>query len=377
MKTFFQMASRILIGLLIALLLLEATLQIGALLVKENAWRAKAHWLTGHVRVLALGDSNTYGLYLPAEQSYPTQLEQQWNAKHPDLPIEMINLGYPGTNSFRLLANLPDILDTFKPDLVLLMIGFNDFWTPVENIAALRTPSWTEKILYHSRVYKLGYMLWQNYVAKQQVASTTVDTGERMLGGLSGVNLSAAETRSIEQETGIALADIESGKIDIANNPQLKTKLETALQHVMDERKKNGAKPDILNTVKVGDKTFSLGIADGAMAGNSRQMETNLMSMLDLLHAHNTPYFLLNYPSNHSYYPAANRKIQKVAEQTHSRFIGLDNTFTPECRNQPETCPELFFYDGHATAKGNAAVSATVLQALDNYFGVTSTSPAP
>jgi lysophospholipase L1-like esterase len=367
MKTALRYVSTFLIGLLIVLLLLEVILQAGALLVKENAWRAKAHWLTGHVRVLALGDSNTYGLYLPAEESYPAQLEKQWNAQHPDLPIEMINLGYPGTNSFRLLANLPDILDTFKPDLVLLMIGFNDFWTPVETITTLRTPSWTEKILYHSRVYKLGYMLWQNYFAKQHAAP--VDTGERMLGGLSGVNLSAAEIRSIEQETGLALADIETGKVDVANNAELKTKLETALRQVMDERKQHAAKPDILNTVKVGEKTFSLGIAEGAMAGNSKQMEQNLMAMLELLRAHNMPYFLLDYPSNHGYYPAANRKIQKVAEQTHSRFIRLDNTFTPECRNKPESCPELFFYDGHATAKGNAAVSATVIKSLNDYFG--------
>jgi len=352
--------------LVIALIALELVLQALALVVKDYSWRAKTQWLSGHVRVLALGDSNTYGLYLPAQESYPSQLEHEWNRAHPDLPIDVINLGYPGTNSFRLLANLPDILDTFKPDLVLVMIGFNDFWTPVENINGIHAPSWAGKLLYRSRTYTLFYMVWQRFNATTEPA---IDSGERMLGGFSGLNLTGDESHLVEQKTGVTFADITSGKIDPEHDTALKQKLDAALRDVIDARKNSAQKPDILNTVKVGDKTFSLGIADGAMAGNSQQMEKNLLAMIALLDAHNTPFFLLDYPSNHGYYPAANRKIHRVAEQTHSRFIALDNTFTTECRNKPSTCPDLFFYDGHATAQGNAAVSVTVMKSLDDYFG--------
>jgi len=368
MKALFKQTSTALIWILITLIALEVLLQIGAVVVKENTWRAKTHWLTGNIRILALGDSNTYGLYLPPESSYPSQLEQQWNAQHPELSVEVINLGYPGTNSFRLLANMPEILDTFKPDLVLLMIGFNDFWTPTETLTGNYQLSWIEKIQYNSRVYKLAYMVFQNFSLKKGEPHKEIDTGDRMLGGLSNINLSAAEIKFLEQQTGLSFADMQSQSINLAKNPVVKTKIEQALQKIIEERKKNPPKQDILNTVKYGDKTFSLGIVEGSSAGNSKQMEQNLSSMLILLNEHNINYFLINYPSNHGYYPAANRKIQKVAEQTQSQFIDLSNTFTQECRNKPESCPELFFYDGHATAKGNQMVSAAVMQKLEDYF---------
>jgi len=363
MKTLFRKILIAAIWILISLVILEAVLQLGALIVKENIWRAKTHWLTANVRVLALGDSNTYGLYLPMEDSYPSQLEKQWNTTHPEMPIEIINLGYPGTNSFRLLANLPDILDTFKPDLVLLMIGFNDFWTPVEPSPKTPQLSWTKKMLYHSRVYKLVHMVFQ-----QQQIDKEIDTGDRMLSGFSGIELSTAEIKFLEAKTGLSFIDIQSKKADLEKDAAMKKKLEEAVQHIMEERKKNPSQKDILNTVKYGDKTFSLGIADGSSAGNSKQMEQNIFSMLALLNERNINYFLINYPSNHGYYPAANRKIFRVAEQTHSRFIDLGSTFTQECRNKPENCPELFFYDGHATANGNHLVSTTVMQNLENYF---------
>jgi len=353
----------VLFCIVLAFITLEFTLQIGAFFIKENSWRAKTHWLTGNTRVLALGDSNTYGLYLPAEESYPAQLEKHWNTSHPELPIEIINLGYPGTNSFRLLANMPDILDTFKPDLVLLMIGFNDFWTPVEPSVTVKELTLLEKIKYHSRVYKLFYMLCQ-----KKNLDAEIDSGDRILGGLSGLTFTPEEIRHIEKQTGLPFNDIQSKKIDLNKNAIAKTKFEQAVQYIIAERKKLAPKPDILNTVKYGDKIFSLGIAEGSSAGNSKQMEANLLSMLTLLNQRKIDYFLINYPSNHGYYPAANRKIATVAADTHSRFVDLGKTFVESCRLKPDTCPELFFYDGHATAKGNQNISETIMSALENYF---------
>jgi lysophospholipase L1-like esterase len=368
MKALFKQTSSVLIWILVSLIALEVLLQIGAWVVKENTWRAKTHWLTGNIRVLALGDSNTYGLYLPAEESYPSQLEKKWNAQHPELPIEMINLGYPGTNSFRLLANLPEILDTFKPNLVLLMIGFNDFWTPGETPPVTRELSWIEKIQYRSRIYKLGYMIFQNFYFQKSTPDTEIDTGDRMLGGYAGINFTASELKNLEQATGIPAADLQSSKDILTKDPATKIKLEQAVQKILDDRKKNAPEQDILNTVKYGDKTFSLGITKGNSAGNSKQMEQNLSSMLIQLNERNIDYILVNYPSNHGYYPAANRKIQKIASQTHSTFVDLGNTFTQECRNNPKTCPDYFFYDGHATAKGNQQISETIAHSMEDFF---------
>ena len=92
----------IIIVTLLTLVLLEGVLQVAAVFIDKH--QQPSQWLhPGRVRILTLGDSNTYGLYLQADQAYPSLLEQQWNAHHPDNRIEVINLGFPGTNSSRVL----------------------------------------------------------------------------------------------------------------------------------------------------------------------------------------------------------------------------------------------------------------------------------
>ena len=41
---------------------------------------------TAGKRILTVGDSHTYGLYLERHQAYPAQLQQQWDAQ-PDAPL--------------------------------------------------------------------------------------------------------------------------------------------------------------------------------------------------------------------------------------------------------------------------------------------------
>ena len=49
--------------------------------------------------MLALGDSNTYGLWVEPAESYPAVFERRWNADPARRPIEVLNLGFPGTNA--------------------------------------------------------------------------------------------------------------------------------------------------------------------------------------------------------------------------------------------------------------------------------------
>jgi hypothetical protein len=101
---------------------LEALLQVAALAVHLGGGPTQAAWLTGNRRVLCLGDSNTYGLYLADRaQAYPQTFEALWNERVVSPRIEVLNLGYPGTNSSRLRRDLPRMLETFAPDVVVLM----------------------------------------------------------------------------------------------------------------------------------------------------------------------------------------------------------------------------------------------------------------
>lgn len=149
-------------GLALAVALLEGALWAAALVVRVSGRPLPITLASEGRRVLATGDSNTYGLYLEPEQAYPLVFERLWNARHPEHPVEVLNVGYPGTNTSRLRNALPRFLESAKPDVVTIMVGANDFWTEpepvprdVEASPEHGGPSWLWR---HSRVYRLLYM---------------------------------------------------------------------------------------------------------------------------------------------------------------------------------------------------------------------------
>ena len=75
------------------------------------------------IRILAFGDSLTAGYGLPADQSFPVQLQSALDAK--GLPVEVINAGVSGDTTAGGLARLEWGLSD-DPDLVLLELGAND-----------------------------------------------------------------------------------------------------------------------------------------------------------------------------------------------------------------------------------------------------------
>lgn len=82
-------------GILLGLVVLELGLQAGAWVVAATGRRLPVSWLTSHTRILCLGDSNTYGLWLERDEAYPQQLEAIWNADPAAAPVEVLNLGFP------------------------------------------------------------------------------------------------------------------------------------------------------------------------------------------------------------------------------------------------------------------------------------------
>ena len=75
-------------------------------------------------RIVAFGDSLTYGYNLPITDSYPSQLQEKLNSL--GYNYKVINVGVNGDTTADGLNRVNEAL-SFEPDLVLLEFGANDF----------------------------------------------------------------------------------------------------------------------------------------------------------------------------------------------------------------------------------------------------------
>lgn len=289
----------------VLLLVLEIALQLGALLVRDQVRQVQEQWLSSNTRILALGDSNTFGFYLAASDAWPAQLERSWNAQHHDKPVEVLNLGYPGTNSFRVRDNLPRLLDKLSPDLVLIMVGFNDFWTPPEMVSAEPADGsgWFKA---HSRVYRL-WAIWSRSRIRQ-------------------ADLAFGASRD------------PAAPVDVSNPEQ--------------------------HLVHMGDDAFYLGTRQGEPARNRNALADNLAAMVKSVRLHGVDVVLMTYPSNWGFYPGANKWLKAAAAANNVPLVDITPLFIARCKDGPPSCPVLLFHDGHATAEGNALVAQAVLEQL-------------
>lgn len=299
------------------LLLLEGVLQLGAWLVVEEDRHRTLPFQTNDLRVIALGDSNTYGLYLTADQAYPAQLEKIWNASHQNPKIEIINLGFPGTNSSRILKNLPDILNTFKPDIITVMVGVNDFWmAPVDTSETQSNLSPVERWFRdHSRVYTLGYML-----RKQAVNADDIEVNLKRIIGFDAKRSKEFGEAAIEKSREFTFDDIEHG-------------------------------------IQYAGKDFSLGFNfDGKKQHKPHKaLRKNLIAMKEIADDYQIDLVFIALPYNEFVYKTANKQMRLAAQQHDIPFIDLSQFAEQHC--DADDCTTYFFPDWHPTAHGHLRIA--------------------
>lgn len=82
----------------------------------------------GKVRILAWGDSFTYGLGAADGRGYPEHLQSLLDEAWGPGEAALVNGGIPGQNSSQAADRLPAALAAVQPDILILMVGHNNTW---------------------------------------------------------------------------------------------------------------------------------------------------------------------------------------------------------------------------------------------------------
>lgn len=284
------------LGILLALVGIELTLRVGAAVVQWSGRPRPALGAAANETILCVGDSNTYGLYLEERESYPAQLQQLLGDR-----VRVVNLGFPGMNSSRLLADLPTMLEATQPAIVLILIGVNDFWTAPEPVHGTQE-SWSARLSRWSRAYRLLYMVARDLV------------------GTPIVSMPRMSTQDLVHAVGTARGLIGGESVDLSWGP--------------------------------------------ATPGQQWEggFHENVFRIIDTIDSHGARPVFLTYPSNAPVYRAVSAEILQDVPPSAAQVIDLQARVAALCTTQD--CGPLFFGDGHPTAAGYAAVAATVADTL-------------
>jgi len=140
--------------LAVAVVLAELSLDVAALFARDRtgAWKLGA----AH-KILCVGDSHTFGALVPAEESYPGQLQRFLDERAP-AAYSVVNLGIPGMNTAQVRDRLHAALLREPPSIVIVWCGVNDAWNRTESRAQADSLG---NVLMRSRLYRL-VQTWRN-----------------------------------------------------------------------------------------------------------------------------------------------------------------------------------------------------------------------
>lgn len=117
--------------------------------------------------------------------------------------------------------------------------------------------------------------------------------------------------------------------------------------------------------MRIGDREFEMSYtrATGRVAGNRRDLERNLRTLVEQARRGGTRLILMSYPARHEFYERTNPIIWEVAEETGTPLVNLTELFAPLC---PELeCPTHLTKDNHhPNRRGYRLIGRTVATEL-------------
>jgi len=156
---FWQKVILIISGVLLGLVFIEAGLRLGGFtLTSSQELKNRASLAQkSEYRILCLGESTT-------QSQYPLLLEKILNERNIGIKFSVIDKGLAATKTWLIVSQLESYMDTYRPDMVITMMGIND------NGAHMPYEPFSEStignFLRSFKVYKLTRLLWLHIVNK-------------------------------------------------------------------------------------------------------------------------------------------------------------------------------------------------------------------
>lgn len=192
--SFFQKAGLALLGIFVTLLCLETGMRMlgGFMLARQRYQTGMKLKEKGTYRILCLGESTTF-------DEYPPLLEKRLNEANTGISFTVIDGGREATNTSIIVKELESDLDRYQPDMVIAMMGINDF---ADFLPQEPEPETVDKSFVHSlKIYKL-FRLAQLHLAKKVDRWARIWKGKESSGPGTGDRLSLSQEEPASEKKG-------------------------------------------------------------------------------------------------------------------------------------------------------------------------------
>lgn len=105
-------------------------------------------------RIVAIGDSITFGNFMPLEETFSKKLESLFEDRNNSHTVEVLNLGVGGYDTLNEVAFLENKGVKFKPDTVILGYCINDLGSDSPNLDYILGLQTYKSFIYHFRTFQ-------------------------------------------------------------------------------------------------------------------------------------------------------------------------------------------------------------------------------
>lgn len=197
------------------------------------------------IRIVAIGDSITFGNFLPLSQTFSKQLERLFAPN--EATVEVLNLGLGGYNTLQEASTLEHLGLQFEPDLVIVGYCINDIFPSSPNFEYIKRIEKYNSPLFYLRIAQLLQVKLDIIRQKSAAKSLTdrdlfITENERYFADISEDTQLHFLMKSLQEEILNTPGKLHSSVPLYADEPYIQ-KLRYSLDHLKSLQNSSGSPP--------------------------------------------------------------------------------------------------------------------------------------